>query len=150
MREIGALVLAALPFVIHYRDWAVSEVGRRVSYDYDYAGIVLGAIALVVVFFAFIRTREHFASDYPLREDLRGCPSNSATDICRYRGYEIVPRRAWASWSVSIYTTRADLPLMSRSTLRTLAARKQDAVTEAKRTIDRVLGNYGGDTGFAR
>jgi hypothetical protein len=74
----------------------------------------------------------------------------AATDICRYRGYEIVPRREWASWSVSIYAARVDLPLMSRSTLRTLSARKEDAVTEAKRTIDQVLGNHGGDTGFAR
>lgn len=73
----------------------------------------------------------------------------ATTDIRRYRGYEIVPRREWASWSVGIYATRADLPLMSRSTLRTLASRKEDAVTEAKQSIDRVLGNYRRDTGFA-
>ena len=73
----------------------------------------------------------------------------ATTDICSYRGYEIVPRREWASWSVSIYATRSDLPLMSRSTLRTLAPRKEDAVTEAKRTIDRALGNYRLDAGFA-
>jgi hypothetical protein len=67
-------------------------------------------------------------------------PSMTATGICRYRGYEIVPKRQWASWCVGIYATRADLPLMSRSTLRTLAARKEDAVSEAKDSIDRVLG----------
>ena len=56
-----------------------------------------------------------------------------------YRGYEIVPTRRWASWCASIYATRADLPLISRSTLRTLAPRKEKAVAEAKQKIDRVL-----------
>ena len=36
-------------------------------------------------------------------------------------------------------TTRADLPLFSRSTLHTLAFRKEEAVAEAKRSIDRLL-----------
>jgi hypothetical protein len=56
-----------------------------------------------------------------------------------YRGYEIVPTRHWANWCASIYPTRADLPLISRSTLRTLAPRKEQAVAEAKQKIDRVL-----------
>jgi len=56
-----------------------------------------------------------------------------------YRGYEIVPTRQWASWCASIYTARADLPLIPRSTLRTLAPRKEQAVAEAKQKIDRVL-----------
>jgi hypothetical protein len=56
-----------------------------------------------------------------------------------YRGYKIVPTRQWASWCVSIYATRADLPLMTRSTLRTLALRKEEAVSEAKQSIDRFL-----------
>jgi hypothetical protein len=43
------------------------------------------------------------------------------TETCRYRGYDIVPNRQWSQWCVSVYTTRADLPLFSRSTLRTLA-----------------------------
>jgi hypothetical protein len=34
---------------------------------------------------------------------------------------------------------RADLPVISRSTLRTLAPRKEKAVAEAKQKIDRVL-----------
>jgi hypothetical protein len=61
------------------------------------------------------------------------------TDTYRYRGYEIVPMRQWASWCVGIYTTRADLPLMSRSTLHTLESREEDAVVEAKKSIDRIL-----------
>jgi hypothetical protein len=68
-----------------------------------------------------------------------GHPSMATTDTYRYRGYEIVPTRQWANWCVSIYATRADLPLMSRSTLRTLAPQKEDAVAEAKQTIDQVL-----------
>jgi len=58
---------------------------------------------------------------------------------CRYRGYDIVPNRQWSKWCVSVYATRADLPLFSRSTLRTLAFRKEEAVAEAKQCIDRLL-----------
>jgi hypothetical protein len=57
----------------------------------------------------------------------------------RYRGYEIVPTRQWASWCVSIYATRSDLPLLTRSTLRTLASRKEEAVSQAKQSIDHFL-----------
>jgi len=32
-----------------------------------------------------------------------------------YRGYEIVPKRQWASWCACIYPARADLPLIPRS-----------------------------------
>jgi hypothetical protein len=56
-----------------------------------------------------------------------------------YRGYEIVPQHQWASWCVGIDATRADLPLMSRSTLRTLSSRKEEAVAEAKHSIDEAL-----------
>jgi hypothetical protein len=54
----------------------------------------------------------------------------------RYRGYDIVPQRQWSQW---IYATRADLPLFSGSTLRTLTPQKEDAVAEAKQSIDRIL-----------
>jgi hypothetical protein len=63
----------------------------------------------------------------------------TATHTYHYRGYEIVPTRQWASWCASIYPMRADLPLISRTTLRTLAPRKEKAVAEAKQKIDRVL-----------
>src|SRR5215471_3239546 len=61
------------------------------------------------------------------------------TDTYHYRGYEIVATRQWANWCASVYTTRSDLPLVARSTLRTLAQRKEGAVAEAKQKIDRVL-----------
>jgi hypothetical protein len=63
----------------------------------------------------------------------------TATHRYHYRGYEIVPTRQWASWCASICPMRADLTLISRSTLRTLAPWKEKAVAEAKQKIDRVL-----------
>ena len=63
----------------------------------------------------------------------------TTTHTHRYRGYEIVPKRQWSQWCVSIYATRADLPLLSSSTLRTLTPQKEDAVAEAKQRIDRIL-----------
>jgi hypothetical protein len=56
----------------------------------------------------------------------------TTTETSRYRGYDIVPNRQWSQWCVSVYATRADLPLFSRSTLRTRAFRKEEAVAEAK------------------
>jgi hypothetical protein len=63
----------------------------------------------------------------------------TTTETCRYRGYDIVPTRQWSSWCVGVYPTRADLSLFSRSVLHTLAPRQEDAVAEAKQSIDRVL-----------
>src|SRR6185369_776196 len=63
----------------------------------------------------------------------------TTTHTFHYRGYEIVAQRQWASWYASIYATRAGLPLMWRSTLRTLAPGKEAAVAEAVRSIDEVL-----------
>lgn len=60
---------------------------------------------------------------------------------CQYRGYQIEPRREWSSWCVSVYPTRPDLPLLSRSTLRSLTPRKEDALAEARESIDRILSN---------
>ena len=34
------------------------------------------------------------------------------TDTCSYRGYQIVPRRHWSQWSVSVYPLRSDLPVL--------------------------------------
>jgi hypothetical protein len=75
----------------------------------------------------------------PMTEGFFTSPKMTTTETRRYRGYDIVPKRQWSSWCVGVYPTRADLPLMSRSTLRTLAPRKEDAVAEAKQSIDRIL-----------
>ena len=63
----------------------------------------------------------------------------TTTHISKYRGYEIVPMRQWSQWCVGIYPTRADLPILARSTLDTLAPKKEVAVEEAKQKIDRIL-----------
>jgi hypothetical protein len=67
----------------------------------------------------------------------------TTTEVSRYRGYEIVPKRQWSSWCVGVYPTRADLPILTRSTLQTLTPRKADAVAEANQTIDRILSRPG-------
>ena len=63
----------------------------------------------------------------------------ATTGTNRYRGYDIVPMRQWGSWCAGAYPTRADLPILTQSTLRTLAPEKEVAVAEAKRRIDRIL-----------
>ena len=67
----------------------------------------------------------------------------TAPHISQYRGYDIVPRRQWWGWCAAIYPTRADLPILPGSTLRTLAHHKADAIAEAKHAIDGVLSNPG-------
>ena len=67
----------------------------------------------------------------------------TTTETYRYRGYDIVPLWQWSSWCTGVYPTRADLPILPHSTLSTLASRKEDAVTEAKKNIDRFLSPYG-------
>ena len=47
----------------------------------------------------------------------------ATTETRRYRGYDIVPMRQWSQWCVGIYPTRADLPILTRSTLSNLAAK---------------------------
>jgi hypothetical protein len=59
----------------------------------------------------------------------------------RYRGYQIQTRREWSNWCVSVHPMRPDLPILPQSTLRTLTPRKDEAVTEAKQRIDRILSN---------
>jgi hypothetical protein len=65
-------------------------------------------------------------------------------ESCQYRGYQIETRREWSNWCVSVYPTRPDLPLLSRSTLRTLTPRKEDALAEAKQSIDGILSRLDG------
>jgi hypothetical protein len=61
------------------------------------------------------------------------------TETYQYRGYDIVPMWQWPSWCTGIYARRPDLPVMSRSTLSTMAQQKEGAVAEAKHCIDRLL-----------
>ena len=68
-------------------------------------------------------------------------PKMTTTETCHYRGYDIVPTRLWSSWCVGVYRTRADIPLMAQSTLNTFAPRMEEAVDEAKQSIDRALDN---------
>ena len=49
------------------------------------------------------------------------------------------PRREWSNWCVRIQPMRPNLPILPHSTLRPLTPRKDDAVTTAKKTIDRIL-----------
>jgi hypothetical protein len=44
-----------------------------------------------------------------------------------------------SQWCVGIYPTRADLPILPRSTLSTMAPQKEVVVEEAKQKIDRIL-----------
>jgi hypothetical protein len=60
-------------------------------------------------------------------------------EICHYRGYDIVPRREWSEWCVSVCPTRPDLPILSQSTLHIMAEAKEDALAEAKQCIDGLL-----------
>ena len=61
-------------------------------------------------------------------------------DRSQYRGYEIQLRREWSNWCASIHPTRADLPILAQSPLRTLSLTKEDALVAAKRNIDETLG----------
>ena len=61
------------------------------------------------------------------------------TDTYQYRGYDIVPMWQWSSWCAGVYATRAELPILSQSTLSTTVSRKDEAVAEAKHRIDDML-----------
>ncbi len=63
----------------------------------------------------------------------------TVTESCCYRGYQIVSRRHWSQWCVSVYPLRSDLPILSRSTLLSLMPRKDEAIDVARRSIDRLL-----------
>jgi hypothetical protein len=63
----------------------------------------------------------------------------TTTETYQYRGYEIVPMWQWSSWCTGVYATRADLPLLTQSTLATMSDEKEEAVAEAKHCIDRLL-----------
>ena len=60
---------------------------------------------------------------------------------CEYRGYLIETRREWSTWCVSVYRARSDVPILPQPTMRTLTPLKDDAVIEAKQSIDHILLN---------
>jgi hypothetical protein len=64
----------------------------------------------------------------------------------QYRGYHIELRREWSSWCVSAQPMRPELPILPRSFLRSLTPDKNEAVTVAKKNIDRILSTL--DAGF--
>ena len=66
-------------------------------------------------------------------------PTEMTTETYQYRGYDIVPMWQWSSWCAGVYATRAELPILSQSTLSTMASRKDEAVAEAKHCIDDIL-----------
>jgi len=61
-------------------------------------------------------------------------------DRSQYRGYEIHLRREWSNWCASVHPTRADLPILAQSPLRTLSLTKEDALVAAKCNIDETVG----------
>lgn len=66
--EIIALVCTLLPFVVRIGDRSVQTVNgvSRVLWDYNYAGIVLGLVALVVLFVGLRELKEHIGDQNPL------------------------------------------------------------------------------------
>lgn len=78
---------------------------------------------------------------------MTGLWSPNTMERQQYRGYQIEPRREWSNWCVRIQPMRPDLPILPHSMLRSLTPRKHDAVTKAKKTIDRILSIDDGDLG---
>jgi hypothetical protein len=60
-------------------------------------------------------------------------------ESCQYRGYQIETRRLWSNWCVSVYRTRSDVPILPRPTLYTATPQMDEAVAEAKQSIDLLL-----------
>ena len=83
-------------------------------------------------------TRETFVR-YRTIGAYRLSEAQMSTETYQYRGYDIVPMWQWSSWCTGIYARRVDLPIMSRSTLSTMAPEKDEAVAEAKHCIDGLL-----------
>ena len=64
--EIAALVFALLPFVVVIGDRSVEAVNgvTRVKWDYNYAGVVLGVVALVAIYIG-LRDLKHEQPEQP-------------------------------------------------------------------------------------
>ena len=67
-------------------------------------------------------------------------PDDTAANArSEYRGYDIELRREWSNWCARVHPTRADLPILAQSPLRTLSLNKVDALAAAKANIDEAL-----------
>ncbi len=65
--EIAALVCALLPFVVVIGDRSVETINgvTHVRWDYNYAGVILGVIALVVVYVGLRDLKEDIGEQPP-------------------------------------------------------------------------------------
>ena len=65
--EIAALVCALLPFVVVIGDRSVETINgvTHVRWDYNYAGVILGVIALVVVYVGLRDLKENIGEQPP-------------------------------------------------------------------------------------
>lgn len=59
-------------------------------------------------------------------------------EVSRYRGYDLVSTQEDSKWRVSVYSTRADLPILAQS--KGTSTELNDALVAAKQSIDRILG----------
>ena len=63
-------------------------------------------------------------------------------ETCQYRGYQIETRREWSNWCISVYRTRSrHTDLAATNAEHFDDAEMDDAVAEAKQSIDHVLSN---------
>jgi hypothetical protein len=62
-----------------------------------------------------------------------------------YRGYDIQLRREWSNWCARVHPTRADLPILAQSPLRTLSLNPDEALAAAKANIDEALAELAQD-----
>ncbi len=66
--EITALVCALLPFVVSIGDRSDQTVNgvTQVRWDYNYAGVVLGIVSLVVVYMGLRDLKQQIGSEAPM------------------------------------------------------------------------------------
>jgi hypothetical protein len=58
-----------------------------------------------------------------------------------YRGYKIKAEHKGKNWFFSVSPTRPELPLMRRYRFQADVRTADEAITQAKRRVDRLLGN---------
>jgi hypothetical protein len=63
-KEIWAVLLALAPFVVYFGQRAT--VNGVVQYDYNYAGVVLGVLAVAITGYAALRLKPEIGGQPPL------------------------------------------------------------------------------------